>query len=85
MKPKKKGREDPPEQKLFRRLRGHGLDGQANLEQVLELIRAKESNLKLNEKQLRSQIQETLVHACRKGELFIGNTQSFELRDLKQV
>ena len=85
MKPKKKGREDPPEHRLFRRLRGHGLDGQANLEQVLELIRAKESNLKLNEKQLRSQIQETLVHACRKGELFIGNTQSFELRDLKQV
>ncbi|HIF45335.1 MAG TPA: RNB domain-containing ribonuclease [Candidatus Poseidoniales archaeon] len=85
MRPKKKGREDPPEHRLFRRLRGHGLDGESNLEQILELIRSKESNLKLNEKQLRSQIQETLVHALRKGELFIGNAQSFELRDLKQV
>ena len=85
MRPKKKGREDPPEHRLFRRLRGHGLEGESNLEQILELIRAKESNLKLNEKQLRSQIQETLVHACRKGELFIGNTQSFELRELAQV
>ena len=85
MRPKKKGREDPPEHRLFRRLRGHGLEGESNLEQILELIRAKESNLKLNEKQLRSQIQETLVHACRKRELFIGNAQSFELRELAQV
>ena len=71
---RRKGRESPPEERLYRRLLSHGLEKDLSLELVLETIQTKESNPKLNEKQLRSQIQETIVHACRKGELFIGDS-----------
>lgn len=81
---KRKGRESPPEERLYRRLLSHGLEKNLSLELVLETIRAKESNLKMNEKQLKSQIQETIVHACRKGELFIGDTNQFDLRSKEE-
>tara|TARA_B110000444_G_scaffold261394_1_gene313168 strand:+ start:4849 stop:6927 length:2079 start_codon:yes stop_codon:yes gene_type:complete len=81
---KRKGRESPPEERLYRRLLSHGLEKNLSLELVLETIRAKESNLKMNEKQLKSQIQETIVHACRKGELFIGDSNQFDLRSKEE-
>ena len=81
---RRKGRESPPEERLYRRLLSHGLEKGLTLELVLETIQAKESNLKLNEKQLRSQIQETIVHACRKGELFIGDSDNFNLRSKEE-
>ena len=81
---KRKGRESPPEERLYRRLLSHGLEKNLSLELVLETIQAKESNLKMNEKQLRSQIQETIVHACRKGELFIGDANDFNLRSKEE-
>jgi len=81
---RRKGRESPPEERLYRRLLSHGLEKDLSLELVLETIQAKESNLKLNEKQLRSQIQETIVHACRKGELFIGDSDNFTLRSKEE-
>ena len=81
---RRKGRESPPEERLYRRLLSHGLEKGLSLELVLETIQAKESNLKLNEKQLRSQIQETIVHACRKGELFIGDSDNFNLRSKEE-
>ena len=81
---RRKGRESPPEERLYRRLLSHGLEKDLSLELVLETIQAKESNLKLNEKQLRSQIQETIVHACRKGELFIGTSDDFNLRSKEE-
>ena len=81
---KRKGRESPPEERLYRRLLSHGLEKNLSLELVLETIQAKESNLKMSEKQLRSQIQETIVHACRKGELFIGDANDFNLRSKEE-
>ena len=81
---RRKGRESPPEERLYRRLLSHGLEKDLSLELVLETIQTKESNLKLNEKQLRSQIQETIVHACRKGELFIGDSDNFNLRSKEE-
>ena len=81
---RRKGRKSPPEERLYRRLLSHGLERDLSLELVLETIQAKESNLKLNEKQLRSQIQETIVHACRKGELFIGDSDNFTLRSKEE-
>ena len=77
---KRKGPQSHPEERLYRRILSHGLENDLSLDLVLETIQSKESNLKLNEKQLRSQIQETIVHACRKGELFIGDSDDFSLR-----
>ena len=77
---KRKGRETPPEERLYRRILGHGLEGELSLDLVCDTIRAREPNLKQNEKQLRSQMQETIILACRKGELFIGRADGFSLR-----
>lgn len=81
---KRKGPETPPEERLYRRILGHSLEGRLSLDTVLETIQTREPNIKQSEKQLRSQIQETIVHACRKGELFIGSSDSFTLRSKEQ-
>ena len=80
---KRKGPQSHPEERLYRRILSLGLEKDLSLDSVLETIQSKESNLKLSEKQLRSQIQETIVHACRKGELFIGDSDDFSLRSKK--
>ena len=81
---RRKGKTSPPEERLYRRLISHGLENNLSVELVLNTIQLKEPNLKLNEKQLRSQMQETIVHACRKGELFIGDSNDFSLRSIHQ-
>lgn len=81
---RRKGKISPPDERLYRRLISHGLERNLSVDLALSTILSKESNLKLTEKQLRSQIQETIVHACRKGELFIGDTNDFSLRSTLQ-
>ena len=81
---RRKGKVSPPEERLYRRLISHGLENDLSVDLALSTIISRESNLKITEKQLRSQIQETIVHACRKGELFIGDSNNFSLRSVKQ-
>ncbi len=81
---KRKGAQSHPDERLYRRIYSHNLEGQLSVDLVVKTILSKEPSQKLTEKQLRSQIQETVVHACRKGELFIGNSEEFLLRSKEE-